>query len=84
LLLWQACLLDESPPVAMLLPKGSGVLYDPAVFHCGGANDSEQLRSLLSVSFRHPWHDAAPGERGSTDSLLPEYRDAFRAADFME
>ena len=37
----QACLLDEMPPVEMLLPKGSGVLYDSSIFHAGGANNSD-------------------------------------------
>ena len=77
--------LNATPPLALPLEAGGGVVIDARVFHRGGANVSERRRSLLSVTLQvrgGAIDDAA--HAGTTDSLHPEYRGRYRLRDFLD
>jgi ectoine hydroxylase-related dioxygenase (phytanoyl-CoA dioxygenase family) len=64
-------LLRTTPCVVGILPKGSCVLFDSRLLHCGGANSSNSSRALLYVSFKHP-NVRYPGNVGSIGYGLKE------------
>ena len=70
----KGCLLDQMEPHTAVMAQGDAILYNSAIFHCGGANVSQKRRTLMSVSFTHP--EAIL--KGTTDSLLDEYRGKLR------
>ena len=65
-------LLRTRPTVLGTLPKGSCVIYDSRVLHCGTANKSfdtsNQSRALFYFSFRNP----AIGNPGNPASIRPD------------
>ena len=64
-------LLRTTPCVVGILPKGSCVMFDSRLLHCGGANRSNRSRALLYVSFKHP-NVEYPGNVGSIGYGLKE------------
>jgi ectoine hydroxylase-related dioxygenase (phytanoyl-CoA dioxygenase family) len=47
-------LIKTQPAVLGLLPKGSCVVFDSRVLHCGTANLSSKSRALFYFSFKDP------------------------------
>jgi hypothetical protein len=47
-------LIKTQPAVLGLLPKGSCVIFDSRVLHCGTANRSNDSRALFYFSFKNP------------------------------
>lgn len=60
------------------LKKGSAVLFDARILHCGNANQSDQSRALFNFSFRNP---AVTGSLGYDGSIRPAYCKAMTLAD---
>lgn len=62
----------------MLLKQGDLVLYDSRTMHCGGANCSDQRRSVLCISVM------GPGIRpdGTTWTMLPSLRNRLSLSNF--
>jgi Phytanoyl-CoA dioxygenase (PhyH) len=60
------------------LPKGSAVLFDARILHCGNANQSDRSRALFNFSFRNP---AVTGSLGYEGSIRPAYCQAMTLAD---
>ena len=58
----------------MTCGAGDGFVMDSRLYHCGGANLSDQRRRVLCVSFAVPYCEPP----GSTYSLLWELRGKFR------
>jgi hypothetical protein len=67
---------SSGPPFPALLRKGSVLLMDSRLAHCGGANRADVDRCLFYHSWQLPHTDAA----GSTASLLEDYRGKLRYA----
>mmetsp|Transcript_30781 Transcript_30781/g.46687 ORF Transcript_30781/g.46687 Transcript_30781/m.46687 type:complete len:387 (+) Transcript_30781:126-1286(+) len=57
-------LLKNSPSVVGILPKGSSVIFDSRLLHCGTANTSETSRALFYFSFKNA-EIGFPGNVGS-------------------
>jgi ectoine hydroxylase-related dioxygenase (phytanoyl-CoA dioxygenase family) len=76
--------LQTQASVVGLLPKGSCVLFDSRLLHCGTANTSVQdSRALFFFSFKHPGITLSnPG--GDTASIRPDLKGRFRLSDFVK
>lgn len=76
--------LRTHPSVVGLLPKGSCVLFDSRLLHCGTANTSvEDSRALFFFSFQHPGITLSnPG--GDTASIRSDVKGRFRLSDFVK
>ena len=76
-------LLQTQPSVLGLLPKGSCVLFDSRLLHCGTANQSVQdSRALFFFSFQHP-NISLSNPGGDTASIRPDLKGRFLLADFI-
>jgi len=77
--------LQTQSSVVGIIPKGSCVLFDSRLLHCGTANKStmtDNSRALLFFSFQHPNINLFnPG--GDTASIRPDLKGRFRLADFL-
>eukprot|EP00854_Cymbomonas_tetramitiformis_P014623 gene14623-biopygen15072 len=56
-----ATLVSEKGSVWYPLSTGDAVLMDSTAWHCGGANESDRRRNLLSVTFRAPSEQEGEG-----------------------
>ena len=76
--------LQTIESVVGVIPKGSCVLFDSRLLHCGTANKSKQdSRALLFFSFQHPKiHLFNPG--GDTASIRPDLKGRFRLSNFLQ
>jgi ectoine hydroxylase-related dioxygenase (phytanoyl-CoA dioxygenase family) len=76
--------LQTHPSVLGMLPKGSCVLFDSRLLHCGTANTSvEDSRALFFFSFQHPGITLSnPG--GDTASIRSDVKGRFRLSDFVK
>ena len=76
-------LLQTRSSVVGLLPKGSCVLFDSRLLHCGTSNKSENdSRALFFFSFKHPRITLSnPG--GDTASIRSDLKGRFRLSDFL-
>ena len=75
--------LQTQASVVGILPKGSCVLFDSRLLHCGTANKSgKDSRALLFFSFKHPNVNLVnPG--GDTASIRPDLKGRCRLSDFL-
>ena len=65
-------LLRTKPSVVGILPKGSCVMFDARLLHCGGANSSQQSRALFYISFQQ-----YTTQQSNSGSLVNELRKEF-------
>lgn len=70
--------------VVGIIPKGSCVLFDSRLLHCGTANKSvNDSRALFFFSFQHPGIVLSnPG--GDNASIRPDLKGQFRLSDFVK
>jgi ectoine hydroxylase-related dioxygenase (phytanoyl-CoA dioxygenase family) len=75
--------LQTHESVVGILPKGSCVLFDSRLLHCGTANKSmNDSRALFFFSFQHPGIVLSnPG--GDNASIRPDLKGRFRLSDFV-
>jgi len=76
--------LQTRPGVVGVIPKGSCVLFDSRLLHCGTANRSlkDESRALFFFSFRHPKVNLSnPG--GDQPSIRSDLKGRFRLSDFV-
>ena len=75
--------LQTHESVVGILPKGSCVLFDSRLLHCGTANKSaNDSRALFFFSFQHPVIVLSnPG--GDDASIRPDLKGQFRLSDFV-
>jgi ectoine hydroxylase-related dioxygenase (phytanoyl-CoA dioxygenase family) len=81
---WQAEWRTRRPPVQVAQRKGSVLLRDARLWHCGVPNTAGQPRVMVAVGYAPSWYSAAPlvlptAARGVVDALevpvLTEFRD---------
>jgi len=79
-------LLQLSPAVLGVLPKGCAAIFDSRTLHCGGANESpssaggDNDRALFYITFKNPKVVYA----GNPGSLRPELIGAFNLGSLRE
>jgi hypothetical protein len=74
-------LLSNSDCRLSVLPKGSAVLFDARILHCGNANTSDKVRALFNFSFRNP---KVTGNLGYDGSIRPGYCGAMTLKDVSD
>jgi len=77
--------LQTRSSVVGIIPKGSCVLFDSRLLHCGTANKSlnNESRALFFFSFRHPKVNLSnPG--GDQPSIRSDLKGRFRLSDFVD
>jgi ectoine hydroxylase-related dioxygenase (phytanoyl-CoA dioxygenase family) len=80
--------LQTHESVVGVIPKGSCVLFDSRLLHCGTANKSSNdgnggsSRALLFFSFKHP-NIQLENPGGDEASIRPDLKGRFRLFDFL-
>ena len=63
------------------MPKGSAVVFDARILHCGNANSSQTSRALFNFSFRNP---LVQGNLGYEGSIRPGYGQKMTLSDVAD
>ena len=70
------CILALTKSQYLIIPNR----YDGRLLHCGTANDSDELRVLFYVTFRHA---DAKNTSDPSRSLLSSYQGRYNICDFV-